>query len=81
MLSSGEELIEKGHYAEKEIRIGVERLEDLWKQLQDTSQLKKERLNEAYQVCLFVIFYILLSSFMNRFIDYGFFERLVCIWN
>ena len=48
---SGEELIAKGHYAEQEIESSLDALESYWKQLQDSSMMKKDRLNEAYQVC------------------------------
>ncbi|XP_069954037.1 spectrin beta chain, non-erythrocytic 5 isoform X2 [Cherax quadricarinatus] len=49
----GEGLITSGHYAEQEIQARLDGLEALWKQLQDSSQLKKDRLNEAYQALLF----------------------------
>ncbi|XP_066955513.1 spectrin beta chain, non-erythrocytic 5 isoform X7 [Macrobrachium rosenbergii] len=49
----GEALITDGHYAEQEIQARLDGLDSLWKQLQDSSQLKKERLNEAYQALLF----------------------------
>ncbi|KAK7068041.1 Spectrin beta chain, non-erythrocytic 5, partial [Halocaridina rubra] len=49
----GELLISEGHYAEQEIQARLDGLESLWKQLQDSSQLKKDRLNEAYQALLF----------------------------
>ncbi|XP_071547281.1 spectrin beta chain, non-erythrocytic 5 isoform X4 [Panulirus ornatus] len=49
----GEELITRGHYAEQEIQARLDGLDSLWKQLQDSSQLKKDRLNEAYQALLF----------------------------
>ena len=51
VLFTGEGLIVDGHYAEQEIQARLDGLESLWKQLQDSSQLKKERLNDAYQVC------------------------------
>ena len=46
----GEALIAAGHYAEQDIESSLDGLESCWKQLQDFSQLKKDRLNEAYQV-------------------------------
>lgn len=49
----GEGLISGGHYAEQEIQARLDGLDSLWKQLQDSSQLKKDRLNEAYQALLF----------------------------
>ncbi|XP_042865885.1 spectrin beta chain, non-erythrocytic 5-like isoform X7 [Penaeus japonicus] len=49
----GEGLISNGHYAEQEIQARLDGLDSLWKQLQDSSQLKKDRLNEAYQALLF----------------------------
>ena len=48
--SPGEGLITNGHYAEQEIQARLDGLDTLWKQLQDSSLLKKERLQEAYQV-------------------------------
>ncbi|XP_050686605.1 spectrin alpha chain-like [Eriocheir sinensis] len=49
----GESLITNGHYAEQEIQARLDGLDTLWKQLQDSSLLKKERLHEAYQALLF----------------------------
>ncbi|XP_063863704.1 spectrin beta chain, non-erythrocytic 2-like isoform X24 [Scylla paramamosain] len=49
----GEGLISNGHYAEQEIQARLDGLDTLWKQLQDSSLLKKERLHEAYQALLF----------------------------
>ena len=49
----GENLLSEDHFAEKEILTSIEHLENLWKQLQDASTLKKERLNEAYQALLY----------------------------
>lgn len=46
----GENLISNGHYAEHEIQARLDGLDSLWKQLQDSSLLKKERLHDAYQV-------------------------------
>lgn len=50
--SAGESLITNGHYAEQEIQARLDGLDTLWKQLQDSSLLKKERLQEAYQVTI-----------------------------
>lgn len=50
--STGESLITNGHYAEQEIQARLDGLDTLWKQLQDSSLLKKERLQEAYQVSI-----------------------------
>ncbi|KAK4313156.1 hypothetical protein Pmani_015473 [Petrolisthes manimaculis] len=49
----GENLISNGHYAEQEIQARLDGLESLWKQLQDSSLMKKERLHDAYQALLF----------------------------
>ncbi|XP_076029013.1 spectrin beta chain, non-erythrocytic 5 kst isoform X3 [Oratosquilla oratoria] len=53
VVQEGEGLITEGHYADQEIQARLDGLDSLWKQLQDSSQLKKDRLNEAYQALLF----------------------------
>ena len=47
----GEALIGAGHFASMEIQTRLDELEAAWRELQDSSQLKRERLNDAYQVC------------------------------
>ena len=51
--TEGEGLIGAGHFASMEIRVRLDELEALWRQLQDSSQLKRERLSDAYQALLF----------------------------
>ncbi|XP_063994705.1 spectrin beta chain, non-erythrocytic 5 isoform X3 [Diachasmimorpha longicaudata] len=53
IMSEGENLIENEHYASKEIQDRLEDLESEWRILQQTSELKKNRLNDAYQALLF----------------------------
>lgn len=53
VVGEGEALIEENHYATKEIQDRVEELESEWRVLQETSELKKNRLNDAYQALLF----------------------------
>ncbi|XP_046434088.1 spectrin beta chain, non-erythrocytic 1 isoform X2 [Neodiprion fabricii] len=53
VVGEGEVLMEENHYASKEIRERVEELEAEWRLLQETSELKKNRLNDAYQALLF----------------------------
>ncbi|XP_044574402.1 spectrin beta chain, non-erythrocytic 1 isoform X3 [Cotesia glomerata] len=53
IITEGENLIENNHYACKEIQDRLEDLESEWRILQETSQLKKNRLNDAYQALLF----------------------------
>lgn len=53
VMSEGESLIEDNHYAFKEIQDRLEDLESEWRILQETSELKKNRLNDAYQALLF----------------------------
>lgn len=48
--SEGEALIGAGHFAGMEIQARLDELEAEWRALQETSQLKRERLNDAYQV-------------------------------
>ncbi|XP_043493138.1 spectrin beta chain, non-erythrocytic 5 isoform X1 [Polistes fuscatus] len=53
VVNEGEALIEDNHYASKEIQERLEDLEAEWRLLQETSELKKNRLNDAYQALLF----------------------------
>ncbi len=48
--SEGESLISGGHFAAMEIRARLDKLETDWRKLQEASALKRERLNDAYQV-------------------------------
>ncbi|XP_049846907.1 spectrin beta chain, non-erythrocytic 1 isoform X2 [Schistocerca gregaria] len=49
----GETLIGAGHFASMEIRTRLDELDTAWRQLQEKSHLKRERLNDAYQALLF----------------------------
>ncbi|XP_066591797.1 spectrin beta chain, non-erythrocytic 5 isoform X2 [Prorops nasuta] len=53
VVNEGEALIEENHYASKEIQERLDELEAEWRLLQETSELKKSRLNDAYQALLF----------------------------
>ncbi|XP_050460702.1 spectrin beta chain, non-erythrocytic 5 isoform X2 [Cataglyphis hispanica] len=53
VVNEGEALIEENHYASKEIQERLDELEAEWRLLQETSELKKNRLNDAYQALLF----------------------------
>ncbi|XP_044008912.1 spectrin beta chain, non-erythrocytic 5 isoform X1 [Aphidius gifuensis] len=53
IMNEGKNLIEDNHYATKEIQDRLEDLESEWRILQDASELKKNRLNDAYQALLF----------------------------
>ncbi|XP_057323872.1 spectrin beta chain, non-erythrocytic 1 isoform X4 [Microplitis mediator] len=53
IINEGENLIDNNHYATKEIQDRLEDLESQWRILQETSELKKNRLNDAYQALLF----------------------------
>ncbi|XP_033210984.1 spectrin beta chain, non-erythrocytic 1 isoform X3 [Belonocnema kinseyi] len=53
VINEGEDLIDENHYASKEIQERLEDLEAEWRLLQETSELKKTRLNDAYQALLF----------------------------
>ena len=46
----GEGLIGAGHFASMEIQAWLDELETVWQKLQDSSHLKRENLNDAYQV-------------------------------
>lgn len=48
--AEGEALIAAGHFASMEIQAQLDELEAAWHRLQDSSQLKRDRLNDAYQV-------------------------------
>ena len=47
----GEALIGAGHFASIEIQTRLDELESAWRELQESSHLKRDRLNDAYQVC------------------------------
>ncbi|XP_028142929.1 spectrin beta chain, non-erythrocytic 1 isoform X1 [Diabrotica virgifera virgifera] len=49
----GKDLIAADHYAADEIGIRLDELENDWKHLLELSNLKRDRLNEAYQALLF----------------------------
>ena len=51
--SEGEALVTEKHFASKEIQERLDELEAEWELLQETSKLKKNRLNDAYQALLF----------------------------
>nr|XP_018898887.1 PREDICTED: spectrin beta chain, non-erythrocytic 1 isoform X2 [Bemisia tabaci] len=51
--TEGESLIAAGHFAGMEIQARLDELEAEWRQLQEASALKRERLNDAYQALLF----------------------------
>ncbi|XP_012280338.1 spectrin beta chain, non-erythrocytic 5 isoform X2 [Orussus abietinus] len=53
VINEGEALIDENHYASKEIQNRLDDLEAEWRLLQETSELKKNRLNDAYQALLF----------------------------
>ncbi|CAG9768666.1 unnamed protein product [Ceutorhynchus assimilis] len=53
VVEEGKELITSNHYAATEIAIRLDELENDWKHLQELSNLKRDRLNEAYQALLF----------------------------
>lgn len=49
-MNEGETLIREGHFANEDIQRRLDEIEMEWRQLQETSATKRERLNEAYQV-------------------------------
>lgn len=53
VVSEGENLIGAGHFAGMEVQARLDELQVCWRQLVDASQLKKERLHDAYQALLF----------------------------
>lgn len=53
VVEEGKELIVANHYAAREISIRLDELENDWKHLLELSNLKRDRLNEAYQALLF----------------------------
>ncbi|CAG9824099.1 unnamed protein product [Phaedon cochleariae] len=53
VVEEGKELMAAEHYAATEIGIRLDELENDWKHLLELSNLKRDRLNEAYQALLF----------------------------
>ncbi len=49
----GEQLMAAGHFASMEIQAQLDALESLWRQLLDATQLRRDRLQDAYQALLF----------------------------
>lgn len=58
VIAEGESLISAGHFAGPEIRTRLDKLETEWRKLQEASALKRERLNDAYQVNNFKLIYV-----------------------
>ena len=44
-------LIGAGHFASVKIQAWLDELETAWRELQESSHLKRDHLNDAYQVC------------------------------
>lgn len=63
--AEGEALINGGHFAAAEIQTRLNELEAEWRQLQESSALKRERLNDAYQVSVLVIPNLLWDCMIN----------------
>nr|XP_022910961.1 spectrin beta chain, non-erythrocytic 5 isoform X3 [Onthophagus taurus] len=53
VIDEGQFLIHNHHFASKEIEARLEELVHDWKQLQELSGLKRDRLNDAYQALMF----------------------------
>ncbi|XP_044739331.1 spectrin beta chain, non-erythrocytic 1 isoform X2 [Chrysoperla carnea] len=53
IITEGEELISENHFASDEIQMQIDELENEWRHLQEQSQLKSSRLEDAYQALLF----------------------------
>ncbi len=49
----GEQLMASGHFASMEIQSQLDTLDSHWRQLLDASQLRRDRLQDAYQALLF----------------------------
>ncbi|XP_044756004.1 spectrin alpha chain isoform X2 [Coccinella septempunctata] len=54
VIDEGQELIHAEHYAKEEIALRLEEIEEDWKRLLDLTQIKREKLHEAYQALLFI---------------------------
>lgn len=54
VIYEGQELIHANHYAKDEITVRLEEIEEDWKRLLELTQIKGEKLNEAYQALLFI---------------------------
>ncbi|XP_045470557.1 spectrin alpha chain, erythrocytic 1-like [Harmonia axyridis] len=53
VINEGQELLHSNHYAKDEIAIRLEEIKEDWKRLLELKQIKREKLNEAYQALLF----------------------------
>lgn len=53
IVAKGQDLIDAKHFASSEIKTRLDEVEADWKHLQELSDLKRERLNDAYQALLF----------------------------
>ncbi|XP_045482830.1 spectrin alpha chain, non-erythrocytic 1-like [Harmonia axyridis] len=53
VINEGQELLHSNHYAKDEIVIRLEEIKEDWKRLLELKQIKREKLNEAYQALLF----------------------------
>ncbi|XP_045460892.1 spectrin alpha chain, non-erythrocytic 1-like [Harmonia axyridis] len=53
VINEGEQLLHSNHYAKDEIVIRLEEIKEDWKRLLELKQIKREKLNEAYQALLF----------------------------
>lgn len=53
IINEGNDLIADDHFASEEIQMQLDELENEWRHLQEQSQLKRDRLEDAYQALLF----------------------------
>ncbi|XP_045462234.1 spectrin alpha chain, non-erythrocytic 1-like [Harmonia axyridis] len=53
VINEGQVLLHSNHYAKDEIVIRLEEIKEDWKRLMELKQIKREKLNEAYQALLF----------------------------
>lgn len=53
MTEEGEQLMASGHFASTEIEAQLSGVDSLWRQLLDAAQLRRDRLQDAYQALLF----------------------------
>lgn len=65
-MSEGSRLQKESHFASEDIESHVSELEDLWKNLLQASEDKREKLNDAYHALIFIRSLEELESWMNE---------------
>lgn len=64
--AQADDLLMKSHFASEEIREHTQNLEDLWQKLMDLTNERKIKLNDAYNVNNYFLFYFSCNCFQNN---------------